>query len=67
MAVFFCMKEKWDAALTSHNVNIYRQPEIPVRLMNELQSVHSGTVGLSSCVPTEMQSSEQKSSVTRLC
>ena len=39
----------------------------PVLFTNELQSVHSGTVGLSSCVPTEIQLREQKFSVTMLC
>ena len=31
----------------------------PERFTNELQSVHSGTVGSDSCVPTDMQSREQ--------
>ena len=54
-------RTSFDVRFSSEN-----QSDIPVRLTKELQSVHSGTVGLSSCVPTEIQSSEQKSSVTRL-
>lgn len=35
------------------------QPQQPVRLTKELQSVHSGTVGSVSCVPIDTQPREQ--------